>query len=112
MEGENGVGLGKIKKDSDPIEENAMSLFPRSEYPIPEETARVARMIFPKGNLYMQRYDTFGMLFADEDFRALFPQDGQPGLSLIRLSLVCLLRYAEGLSDWQAADAVRTESSA
>ncbi len=47
-----------------------MSLFPRHAYMIPEETERVARAIFPNGNLYMQWYDTFGMLLADEDFRA------------------------------------------
>jgi transposase len=87
---------------------NTMSLVPRFEYPIPEETARVARMIFPEGNLYMRWYDAFGMLFADEEFRALFPHDGQPALSPVRLSLVHLLQYAEGLSDRQAADAVRT----
>jgi transposase len=85
-----------------------MSLFPRFKYCVPDETDRVARAIFPKGNLYMQWYDTFGMLFADEDFRALFPPDGQPALSPVRLSLIHLLQYAEGLSDRQAADAVRT----
>jgi transposase len=109
MEGKNGVGLVKSQKDSDAIQKgNIMSLFPRFEYSVPEETARVAHMIFPKGNLYMQWYDTFGMLFADEEFKTLFPQDGQPALSPVRLSLVHLLQYAEGLSDRQAADAVRT----
>jgi transposase len=85
-----------------------MSLFPRHEYAVPEETERVARAIFPIGNLYMQWYDTFGMLFADEDFRALFPPDGQPALPPVRLSLVLILQFAEGLSDRQAAEAVRT----
>lgn len=85
-----------------------MSLFPHHEYAVPEETERVARAIFPKGNLYMQWYDTFGMLFADEDFRALFPPDGQPALSPVRLSLVLILQFTEGLSDRQAAEAVRT----
>ena len=77
---------------------------------MPDETVRVARAIFPDGNLYMQWYDTFGVLFADEDFIALFAQDGQPGLSPVRLSLVLILQYAEGLSARQAADAVRTRS--
>ncbi len=35
-----------------------------------------------------QWYDTFGMLFADEDFRVLFPRDGPPALSPVRLSQV------------------------
>jgi hypothetical protein len=85
-----------------------MSLFPRRMYAMPEETERVARAIFPKGNVYMRWYDTFGMLFADEDFRALFAPDGQPALSPVRLSLVLILQFAEGLSDRQAAEAVRT----
>ena len=85
-----------------------MSLPPRKEYCVPEETARVARAIFPDGNLYMQWYDQLGTLFEDRDFVALFSREGQPGLSPMRLCLVLLLQFAEGLSDRQAADAVRT----
>jgi hypothetical protein len=58
-----------------------MSLVSRFDYGVPDETVRAARAIFPKGNLYLQWYDTFGMLFADEDFQALSPRDGQPALS-------------------------------
>jgi transposase len=109
MEGEKGCRIGQCP-GVNPItkEGNIMSFFPRSMYAVPEETARVARAIFPKGNLYMQWYDTFGMLYADEDFRALFAPDGQPALSPVRLSLVLILQFAEGLSDRQAAEAVRT----
>jgi transposase len=85
-----------------------MSLPPRIEYSVPEETARVAWEIFPEGNLYMQWYDTFGTLFEDRDFAALFSAEGQPALSPMRLCLVLLLQFAEGLSDRQAAEAVRT----
>lgn len=85
-----------------------MSLQLQTEYVVPDETARVARAIFPDGNVYMQWYDTFGVLFADKDFITLFSRDGQPALSPVRLSLVLILQYAEGLSDRQAADAVRT----
>ena len=79
-----------------------------SSYTVPEETARVACAIFPHGNVYLQWYDTFGSLFQDQDFAALFPHDGQPALSPVRLALVLLLQFAEGPSDRQAADAVRT----
>jgi transposase len=109
MEGEKGCRIGHCVKENPIIkEENIMSLFPRRMYEVPEETERVARAIFPKGNLYMQWYDTFGVLFADEDFRALFAPDGQPALSPVRLSLVLILQFTEGLSDRQAAEAVRT----
>ncbi len=85
-----------------------MSLPPRKAYCVSEETARVARAIFPDGNLYMQWYDTFGTLFEDQDFAVLFSAEGQPALSPMRLCLVLLLQFAEGLSDRQAAEAVRT----
>jgi len=48
-----------------------------------------------------------GALFTDETFAALFPAHGQPALAPWRLALVTILQYAEGLSDRQAADAVR-----
>lgn len=85
-----------------------MSLQSRLGYTVPEETARVARAIFPEGNLYRQWFDTFGSLFQDQDFAVLFPRDGHPALSPVRLMLVLLLQFAEGLSDRQAAEAVRT----
>jgi transposase len=85
-----------------------MSISPRIEYCVPEETARVAWEIFPNGNVYMQWYETFGTLFEDRDFAALFSTEGQPALSPMRLCLVLLLQFAEGLSDRQAAEAVRT----
>ncbi len=42
-----------------------MSLQPQVFYLVPEETARVARAIFPTGNLVMRMYDKLGMLFHD-----------------------------------------------
>jgi hypothetical protein len=33
-----------------------MSLHPHAPYPIPEETQRVARAAFPRGNLYRSIY--------------------------------------------------------
>lgn len=84
-----------------------MSLPPQSEYSVPEETQRVARAIFPKGNVYTEWYEQLGTLFEDRDFVALFSREGQPSLSPMRLCLVLLLQFAEGLSDRQAADAVR-----
>jgi transposase len=85
-----------------------MSLHAQATYEVPEETARIARAVFPKGNASLQLYDTFGTLFEDEEFSALFPNNGQPALSPVRLSLVLILQFAEGLSDRQAADAVRS----
>ena len=84
-----------------------MSLHPQPIDPIPEETARVARAAFPKGNPYMRMRDELGVLYQDAAFAALFPARGQPAESPWRVALVLVLQYAEGLSDQQAATAVR-----
>src|SRR5918911_5169657 len=85
----------------------AMSLRPQAIYVVPEDTARVARAAFPKGNAYLRMHDELGRLYADRDFAALFPVLGQPALAPAQLALVTLMQFAEGLSDRQAADAVR-----
>jgi transposase len=84
-----------------------MCLHPRSVDPVPEETARVARAAFPKGTVYMTMKDALGEVFEDEDFAHLFPSRGQPAMAPWRLALVTIMQFAEGLSDRQAADAVR-----
>jgi hypothetical protein len=55
-----------------------MSMRPKPIGPVPEDTARVARAAFPKGNLYMQMRDVLGTIYADEDFSKLFEVRG-PG---------------------------------
>lgn len=57
-----------------------MSLKPHVIQPVPEETARVARAAFPRGTPYLTFRDALGTIFQDEDFAALFPASGQPGL--------------------------------
>ena len=86
---------------------SVMSLHPHVIVPVPEETARVARAAFPKGHPYLTFRDTLGTIFQDEDFSALFPLRGQPGLSPSRLALVTILQFRENLVDRQAAEAVR-----
>ena len=65
-----------------------MSLHPQAVYTVPEDTARVARAAFPKGNPYLRMHDELGRLFADQDFAALFPTRGQPALAPAQLALV------------------------
>lgn len=74
---------------------------------VPDETARVARAAFPKGSPYLTLRDALGPMFADEDFGDLYAKRGQPGYPPWRLALVLLLQFREGLSDRQAAEAVR-----
>lgn len=84
-----------------------MSLQAETNQPIPEDTQRVARAAFPKGNLYMRMRDELGAIYLDEPFSQLFPNHGQPAESPGRLAWVTVLQFSEGLSDRQAAEAVR-----
>jgi transposase len=84
-----------------------MSMKPQEIIPVPEETARVARAANPKGNVYMRLRDELGSIYEDHMFVALFPRRGQPAEAPWRLALVTVMQYMEGLSDRQAAEAVR-----
>jgi len=76
--------------------------------PIPEEMARVARAVFPRGNALMQLRDTLGTIYTAEAFADLFPTHGQPAEAPWRLALVTVFQFMEHLTDRQAADAVRS----
>ena len=75
---------------------------------VPEETARVAHAAFPKGNTWLRLRDQLGTIYQDESFASLFPTGGQPAAAPWRLALVSVMQYAEGLSDRQATEAVRS----
>ena len=85
-----------------------MSLHSHAIYPVPEATQRIARAAFPHGNIYMQVADRLGNIYHDAQFIALFPTRGQPAEAPARLALATVLQFAEGWSDRQAADAVRS----
>ena len=76
------------------------------QWEVPEETARVARLVFPKGNEYLRLRDKLGIIYEDSDFAELFSRLGRPEESPGLMALVQVLQYAEGLSDRQAAAAV------
>jgi len=84
-----------------------MTLHSQNEFSIPEETARVARAAYPKGNLYMKMRDALGTIYQDESFAQLFPQNGRPAEAPWRLAFITVVQFMEGLPDRQAADAVR-----
>ena len=85
-----------------------MSLRPQQPIPsVPEDTARIARAAFGTRNPYLILRDRLGALFTDADFADLFPKRGQPAYAPWRLALVTLMQFREGLSDRQAAEAVR-----
>lgn len=84
-----------------------MSMRPEPIRPVPEETARVAKAAFPKGSLYIEVRDVLGTVYEDESFEELFEVRGRPAIAPWRLALVTVMQFAEGLSDRQAAQAVR-----
>jgi len=85
-----------------------MSLHPQASIPsVPLDTARVAHAAFRAGTPYLILRDQLGSIFTDSDFADLFPTHGQPAYPPWRLALVTLMQFREGLSDRQAAEAVR-----
>src|SRR6266487_3779889 len=85
-----------------------MSLRPEPLPPIPDVTAAAVRAAFPKGNLYVDLRAEFGTLYTDQLFADLYPPEGRPvEVAPWRLALVVVMQYMEGLTDRQAADAVR-----
>jgi transposase len=74
---------------------------------IPPETVRVACAALDEDNRYRKLREHFDAVFSDDAFEDLFPARGQPAATPWRLALVTVLQFAEGLSDREAADAVR-----
>jgi transposase len=85
-----------------------MSIKPAQQYKIPELTVKVAKAAFPKGdNIYMKMRDECGVIYTDEEFADLFARRGKPAEAPGRLAQVTIMQYEEGLTDREAADAVR-----
>ncbi len=84
-----------------------MSLRSPIVYFIPQDTEQAARASFPKGHPLMRIADEFSLLYSNSQFAPLFSPTGQPALDPARLALVTVFQFMEGLSDEQAADAVR-----
>jgi transposase len=76
--------------------------------PVPEAMAAVVQAAFPKGNLYVDLRTEFGTLYEQDLFADLYADRGHPiEVAPWRLALVMVMQYIEGLTDRQAADAVR-----
>jgi transposase len=84
-----------------------MSIRPRLGAEVPELTAQAARASNPAGTTAMWVRDRLDGLWADEDFAGWYPRDGRPGISPAQLATVSVLQFLLGLSDRDAAEAVR-----
>src|SRR5260370_30627151 len=76
--------------------------------PIPEERRRLVERLCPKGTLVTQLRDALGPMYGDDQCAHLFPKRGRAAEAPWRLALVTVLQAIEGLTDRQAAEAVRT----
>jgi transposase len=86
-----------------------MTLHKRNFETIPSQTVAVARKAFPKGNIYLKLRDELGTVYRDEQFAELFcSRCGQSAYSPGQLAMVTVMQFMEGLSDQQAAEAVRS----
>ncbi len=57
----------------------------------------------------MKMHDELGTIYCDSDFQELYPaRCGKSAISPAKLALITVMQFAEGLSDSQAADAVRS----
>jgi len=85
-----------------------MALRPQSLPPVPEATAAAVQAAVPKENLYVALRAEFGALDDDQLFADLSPPQGRPvDVAPWRLALVLVRQDLAGLTDRQAADAVR-----
>ena len=53
-------------------------------------------------------YEQLGQLYTDNDFESHYPRCGQSAMPPAKLALVTVMQFAEGLTDRQAAYAVRS----
>ena len=85
-----------------------MTLRPQPLPLVPEATVAAVQAAFPKGNLYVDLRAEFGILYSDQLFADLYPPSGRPvEVAPWRLALVMVMQSIAGLTDRQAADAVR-----
>lgn len=85
-----------------------MTLHARNSFAVPESTARVARQVYRKGNVYMTARDRLGFWYRDSDYADLFVAGkGRAAESPARLNMVLIVQFAEGLTDRQVAEEVR-----
>ena len=56
----------------------------------------------------MTMHEQLGQIYTDIDFESLYPRCGKSAMSPAKLALITIMQFAEGLTDRQAADAVRS----
>jgi transposase len=86
-----------------------MTWYAESIPPVPDTTAAMVKSAFPQGHLDVDLHTEFGAIYADDQCADLSAKNRGRRVEVApwRLALVTVMQYMEGLSDRQAADAVR-----
>jgi transposase len=84
-----------------------MCLKPQPPRPMPEELAMLGAKLLPADSPYRLVGDELYEQYREADYIDLYSPEGQPALSPVDLAFVTTFQFMEGLSDRQAADAVR-----
>jgi transposase len=85
-----------------------MSLRPEAVGPVREEIARIAHAGFRRAIAIFDCAMNWASSTRTAVSQSCFPRRGQPAEAPWRLAVATVLQFAEGLSDRQAADAVRS----
>ena len=85
-----------------------MSMRSMRKHGVPEATAQLAQVVFPKGNIYMAMHDELEGFYEDDQFADLFGVRGHPAEAPWRMALLTVIQFVEDLSDSQAVEAVRS----
>lgn len=83
-----------------------MTSQPPTDFPVPDETSRVAKAAYTKSNRYLRLHDEMGQLYVDTDIAAIFLRRGQPAHSPTQFALIRVMQVVDGLTDREAAAAV------
>jgi len=70
-------------------------MHPQPIGPLPEDTVRLAKAAFPKGNVYIEVRNVLGSIYEDEDFSELFEVRGRPAIAPWRLALVTVMQFSQ-----------------
>ena len=70
-----------------------MTLQQQNAFVIPQETTRVARAAYPRGNTIMKMRDALGSIYQEQSFAHVFPHHGRPVEAPWRLALITIMQF-------------------
>jgi len=89
------------------MEEARMCLKVQEPWPMPEETARVGRVILKEESPYRLIGEKLFEKFSEQDYADLYSSEGKPAVSPVILAFVTVFQFMERLPDRQAAESLR-----